>query len=50
MNNNINEKYLKIIEDVILSKLDKSNYSKITYTNNIFKNILKFKYLLEILL
>ena len=42
MKNKINEKYLKIIEDVVLSNLNKVNYASINYGKNIFKNLLKF--------
>jgi hypothetical protein len=42
MNSKLREYYLNIIENLILSKLDKFNYSPLNYNNNIFKNLIKF--------
>ena len=41
--NKINENYLKLVEDTILSNIHKYNYSPLTYTsNNLIKNLIKF--------
>lgn len=40
--NKINEKYLKLVEDTILSSIHKYNYSPLNYSKNLLKNLIKF--------
>ena len=38
--NKINENYLKLVEDIILSSIHKYNYSPLNYSNkNLIKNL-----------